>query len=716
MMKLFPHGVVILVCAASSAFAAAPAADTSSAISGRVLDGGKAVAGAKVVLYEYLQDRLCVGPLKSVTTSADGTYRFDRLKGTGYLVKATVSNSVPNSMPGFAPGLRLQNLDDGQQATLNIRLHKAARLTVRVRSRDGKPLAGATLREITMEGPNGRVWLHENVLKMIDLAPAPSDKAGLLRLPPLPAGDVAVLSVDHPDFAPIELKDVRIEDATVDASMPACVKLAFHIHPPGVISKVYVDLRHEPFNHPSTTFRWIPVRPDGIATLTVEPGSYESLFLKHPDYLISPMLDMDYPNWKSFIEFSGPRQTVNFFLHRKVTIRGRVVSGLTGSPFANKWVSAKIPNSSTDRNKHIRQKWLNGDWAQTNAKGEFQLQVAAGKFHITLQERGYTSSVDDTDFEAADDGSTVVPEIRVFPAPTIIGRVLRPDGTPAAHTVVRLRGQRLAFVQPVLTDSQGHFELQVPFIPKDAETSRNICNHPLVAFDAYEPLAARVDLRLDQPQTLANITLQLHAERYEDQLREIDGDLSAWGRRDLSTAALRAAAKEHLRGQRPPELTGARWLNVPAPQSTTQSTTLLGTFAGKYVLLDFWTTWCGPCHGDFPSLQLAQALYADKGLIVVGIHDNSVPPALIAQQVKEQKLTFPIAIDVPDGHLVQAYSKLGLIEGYPGYLLLSPEGKVLDADSCLPGPALRRFKLELIRAAIMSKRKDKGGRMKDEQK
>jgi thiol-disulfide isomerase/thioredoxin len=197
--------------------------------------------------------------------------------------------------------------------------------------------------------------------------------------------------------------------------------------------------------------------------------------------------------------------------------------------------------------------------------------------------------------------------------------------------------------------------------------------------DAYAPLAARIEVGLDQPQTLANVTLQMHAEPYEEELREIDGDLSAWGRRDLTKPALRAAAKEHLRGQRPPELMGARWLNISAPQSTT----LLGSFAGKYVL-DFWTIWCGPCHGDFPSLKLAQVLYGDRGSSVVAIHDNCVPPALIAEHVKEQKLTFPIAIDLPDGRLVQAYRKLGLIEGYPGYILLSPEGKVLDADSCYP--------------------------------
>jgi hypothetical protein len=47
--------------------------------------------------------------------------------------------------------------------------------------------------------------------------------------------------------------------------------------------------------------------------------------------------------------------------------------------------------------------------------------------------------------------------------------------------------------------------------------------------------------------------------------------------------------------------------------------------------------------------------------------------------------------------------------------LLSPEGKILDYDAAETGPAdLRRFKLEMIRAAIMGKGKDEGRKMKDE--
>jgi hypothetical protein len=64
-------------------------------------------------------------------------------------------------------------------------------------------------------------------------------------------------------------------------------------------------------------------------------------------------------------------------------------------------------------------------------------------------------------------------------------------------------------------------------------------------------------------------------------------------------------------------------------------------------------------------------------------------------------MKFPIAIDAPDGRSVRAYTRLGLCNGYPSYVLLSPQGTVLLADQALPGPMLRRFKLELIRAAVM---------------
>jgi len=68
--------------------------------------------------------------------------------------------------------------------------------------------------------------------------------------------------------------------------------------------------------------------------------------------------------------------------------------------------------------------------------------------------------------------------------------------------------------------------------------------------------------------------------------------------------------------------------------------------------------------------------------------------------VASQKLLFPIAIDTADGRTLTAYKRCGVI-GFPSYLLLGPDGTILHCDSSLPGPSLRSFKLEIIRAHLM---------------
>jgi thiol-disulfide isomerase/thioredoxin len=70
---------------------------------------------------------------------------------------------------------------------------------------------------------------------------------------------------------------------------------------------------------------------------------------------------------------------------------------------------------------------------------------------------------------------------------------------------------------------------------------------------------------------------------------------------------------------------------------------------GKVVLVDFWTYSCINCIRTFPYLQDLQEKYADKGLVILGIHSPEFAfekkPENVAGALKKYGLTCPVALD-----------------------------------------------------------------------
>lgn len=88
---------------------------------------------------------------------------------------------------------------------------------------------------------------------------------------------------------------------------------------------------------------------------------------------------------------------------------------------------------------------------------------------------------------------------------------------------------------------------------------------------------------------------------------------------------------------------------------------------GKFVLIDFWATWCGPCRRVIPELNEWQEKYKDK-LVIVGISDETADKVQIAKDIK---IDYYNAIDT------QAKLKKELeVKGIPHCILLDPEGIV----------------------------------------
>lgn len=107
----------------------------------------------------------------------------------------------------------------------------------------------------------------------------------------------------------------------------------------------------------------------------------------------------------------------------------------------------------------------------------------------------------------------------------------------------------------------------------------------------------------------------------------------------------------------------------------------LSQFRGKYVLLDFWGSWCGPCRAANPHLKDLYATYKDKGFEILGIASEKVSGQAQAEQawktaVEKDGLTWTNVLNNEVEMKQDAIALYG-IEAYPTQILLDKEGKII---------------------------------------
>jgi thiol-disulfide isomerase/thioredoxin len=112
-------------------------------------------------------------------------------------------------------------------------------------------------------------------------------------------------------------------------------------------------------------------------------------------------------------------------------------------------------------------------------------------------------------------------------------------------------------------------------------------------------------------------------------------------------------------------------------------TTKLEDFKGKYVYIDVWATWCGPCRAEIPSLKKIEEKYRGKNIEFVSISIDVQKDFEKWNKFVSDKQLGGIQL-FADNDWNSDFAKSFNITSIPRFILIDPAGKIINADAERP--------------------------------
>jgi len=101
----------------------------------------------------------------------------------------------------------------------------------------------------------------------------------------------------------------------------------------------------------------------------------------------------------------------------------------------------------------------------------------------------------------------------------------------------------------------------------------------------------------------------------------------------------------------------------------------LENYKGKWVVVNYWATWCAPCVKEIPDLIEFHDKHQNKDAVVIGVNMEETSDENVRKFLARFKVNYPMLLAEPDSR-----SPLGEIKGLPTTFIVSPDGNVVHQE------------------------------------